>query len=137
MEEYEICASPWANSAEDEEYVELTYDYIEKIIENDQELGKMIILLVFFSPLTNIQNQEAGAELTEFQSKVRLVIYNHLMNKAGSTHLIVLDMLTKLGQVIHRLRKCGEIMKSSNIFPLGSDFKIDPFDLNAIEVYTF
>ena len=132
--EYEMFTSPWANTLEDEEYVKQTYDYLEELIEDDQEVSKMFTFLVFFSPHSDNLSQEASVELKQFQSKLTMVIYNYLMNKPGSDNLRVLDKLTKFVQIIHRLRKCGEILKSSKISPLGLDFELDPQDFNAIEL---
>ena len=134
IEEYEMFTSPWANTLEDEEYVKQTYDYLEELIEDDQEVSKMLTFLVFFSPLTDNLSQEASVVLKQFQSKLTMVIYNYLMSKPGSDNLRVLDKLTKFVQIIHRLRKCGKILKSRKISPLGLEFELDPLDLNAIEL---
>ena len=95
----------------------------------------MMTLLVLFSPLQVNLSPEESLELKQYQSKLTMVIYNHLMSKPDYDNMKALDRLSKLGQIIHRLRKCGEIMETKHLSPFGLDFQIDPQNLGSIELY--
>eukprot|EP00092_Neocalanus_flemingeri_P025314 GFUD01027449.1.p1 GENE.GFUD01027449.1~~GFUD01027449.1.p1 ORF type:complete len:347 (-),score=78.14 GFUD01027449.1:67-1065(-) len=134
LDNYEAYTSPWANTIEDEEYVQNTYDKLEELIDDDPEVAKLITFLVLFSPQqVNLSPEESG-ELKQYQSKLTMILYNHLLSKPGCDNMTALEKLSKLGSIIQRLRISGEILKTKNISSLGLDFPSDAQDLDSIEL---
>ena len=134
IESYDIMISPWATSKEDEEYFKETLDRFEELIDYDPIVAKLMTFLVIFSPQQEGISHEESVELKQYQSKLTMIIYNHLLSKPGFDNTKALDRLSKFGFIIQKLRKCAEIFKTRMISPCGLDFQCDPQDLNSIDM---
>ena len=134
---YDAYTSPWANSLADEEYVEQTYHLLKELIEDDQAISKMLIFFVIFSPTNVTLSTEENLELKQIQSKLTMIIYNHLLSKPSYDNVSALDRLSKFGHIIERLRKCGEIIITRSLLLPGLDSESDSTELKDIEVFPF
>ena len=81
IESFDICSSPYARRFEDEEFFDAISQKFSSLLEGDLELGKIILLLALVSPVGLELDSEDVALLKEFQQKISIMVYNHLMSK--------------------------------------------------------
>ena len=81
IEAYETFKSPWAPNIEHEEFVEDNFDILVDLVSGDEEVAKLLNLLALFSPVRISLSKEEIFCLKQFQSKISIMIYNHLLNK--------------------------------------------------------
>ena len=81
IESYDICSSPYAQRFEDEEFIDAISEKFSNLLKGDHELGKIIYLLALVSPVGLDLASEEVALLKEFQQKISIMVYNHLMSK--------------------------------------------------------
>ena len=78
-------------------------------------MSKMLIFFVIFSATNTTLREEENLELKQMQSKLTMIIYNHLLSKQSFDNVSALDRLSKFGHIIERLRRCGEIIITRNL----------------------
>ena len=78
---YDTCSSPYARRFEDEEFFDAISQKVSNLFEGDLELGKIVYLLALVSPVGLELDSEEVALLKEFQQKITIMVYNHLMSK--------------------------------------------------------
>jgi len=81
LESFDLCSSPYAQRFEDEEFIDAISGKFSNLLKGDLELGKIIILLALVSPVGLDLAPEEVALLKEFQQKISIMVYNHLMSK--------------------------------------------------------
>ena len=81
IESYDICSSPYAQRFEDEQFIDAISEKFSNLLKGDLELGKIIYLLALVSPVGLDLASEEVALLKEFQQKISIMLYNHLMSK--------------------------------------------------------
>ena len=74
-------SSPYAQRFEDEQFIEAISEKFSQLLQGDRELGKMIYLLALVSPVKLDLQPDIVAQLKEFQQKISIMIYNHLMSE--------------------------------------------------------
>ena len=131
LAEYTCMKSPWASSIEVEDFVENTYDVLSRLIKGDPELGKMLGLLALFSPVQVALENEQKCSLKQFQSKISMVIYNHILGKETVDNSSAFERITRLVNILKNLNKCGEIFHDGIIY-LDVEDEMD--DIENIEV---
>ena len=78
---FDTVKSPYAQCKSDEDFVDSTRQKLRDLLMSDQHLGKLIYLLALFSPVKlNIPEKE-NRLLLEYQQKISIMIYSHLMGR--------------------------------------------------------
>ena len=108
---------------------------LQELIEYDQAMSRMLIFFVIFSPTNTTLREEENLELKQIQSKLTMIIYNHLLSKPSYDNVSGLDRLSKFGHIIEKLRKCGEIIITRILLLPEMDNESDSTELNDIEVF--
>ena len=81
IQSYDICSSPYAQRFEDEQFIDDIRQKFSQLLTGDLEYGKLIYLLALVSPVKlDLEPQEVDL-LKQFQQKISIMIYNHLMSK--------------------------------------------------------
>merc|ERR1719483_422035 len=108
--------SPWASSIEDEDFVDNTYHVLSGLINSDPELGNMLRILSLFSPIGVALDEDQKCCLKQFQSKISIVIYNHILGQEIADNSSAFERVTRLVNIFGNLHKCGEIFCDGLIF---------------------
>jgi len=109
LESFDLCSSPYAQRFEDEEFIDAISGKFSNLLKGDLELGKIIILLALVSPVGLDLASEEVALLKEFQQKISIMVYNHLMSKEELDNFLVLQKMYQCVSLLEDLNKCGAI----------------------------
>jgi len=109
IESYDICSSPYAQRFEDEQFIDAISEKFSNLLKGDLELGKIIYLLALVSPVGLGLASEEVALLKEFQQKISIMLYNHLMSKEELDNILVLQTMYQFVSLLENLNRCGAI----------------------------
>jgi len=110
MERYDTYATPYLKNYEDEVFLSQWKENLNNIVGDDRLLCQLLHLLVLFSPV-NVSLEEGDKRLfKEYQQKISIMIYTHLMSREGTENLDVLLKMTTLTSMMTDFHKIGEIM---------------------------
>ena len=73
--------SPYTNSIEDEDFITTIKAQMAAIIDGDEDLCQLLNVLVLFSPLDVEMSQKEKDLWKNFQQKISMMIYTHLMQR--------------------------------------------------------
>ena len=85
---------------------------------------------VFSNIYIEISSEEI-AHLKQFQSKIGMMFYNHVLGKEGMDNVRALEWVGKIGRIIHYLHKCGQIFHEGIIHHVEED---QMEDIESIEI---
>ena len=136
IEAYETFKSPWAPNIEHEEFVEDNFDILVDLVSGDEEVAKLLNLLALFSPVRISLSKEEIFCLKQFQSKISIMIYNHLLNKEVFDNVAALESVSKLAKVVENMNRCGQIFQEGIIHHQEGDVleDIEKMDIGALDV---
>ena len=77
---FDMARSPYAKSKNDEDFVDSTRHELRALIMSDEHLGRLVYLLALFSPVLQIPDKE-NRLLLDYQQKISIMIYSHLMGR--------------------------------------------------------
>ena len=78
---FDTVKSPYAKCKSDEDFVDSTRQRLRDLLMSDQHLGKLIYLLALFSPVKLNMPEKENRLLLEYQQKISIMIYSHLMGR--------------------------------------------------------
>ena len=136
MKKYEIFTSPWARSRYDEDFFMQTTELLEELIEKDMKLGKIMTILVLFSLPDEKLEYHERSDLKQMQSKFTVLMYNHLLEKSSS-NMAAVERLSKLMQLISKLRTSGHILQNQSLQPLCIETVEDNVPIDSINLWPF
>ena len=134
MEAFEMMTSPWAPNIKDEDFVTDTFYRLRELVSGDLEIGKFLCLLSLFSPVNIDLSSEETACLKQFQSKISMMFYNHVLGKEGMDNASALEWVGKIGRIIENLHKCGEIFHEGVISNGDADIVENIDDIELVEL---
>ena len=117
QEDFEILTSPFTPNHDDEVFMMKTFTDFVGLIRADKELGRLLAMLVMFSPSGVEMAPEETETLKQHQSQITIIMYNHILNTEKSNNTEAVRRLSDLVGIIDALGKCGHILTSSIIIP--------------------
>ena len=78
---FEFGKSPYAKSKTDEDFVDSTRQKLRNLIMSDEHLGRLVYLLALFSPVKLQIPEKENRLLLDYQQKISIMIYSHLMGR--------------------------------------------------------
>ena len=78
---YDIAKSPYAKSKNDEDFVDSTRQKLKDLLMSDEHLGRLVYLLALFSPVKLQSREVENRLLLDYQQKISIMIYSHLMGR--------------------------------------------------------
>eukprot|EP00090_Calanus_glacialis_P015190 TRINITY_DN24045_c0_g1_i1.p1 TRINITY_DN24045_c0_g1~~TRINITY_DN24045_c0_g1_i1.p1 ORF type:complete len:419 (+),score=84.64 TRINITY_DN24045_c0_g1_i1:22-1257(+) len=134
MEAFEMMTSPWAPNIKDEDFVTDTFYRLRELVSGDLEIGKFLCLLSLFSPVNIDLSSEETACLKQFQSKISMMLYNHVLGQEGVDNASALEWVGKIGRIIEDLHKCGEILNEGVINNGDADIVENIDDIELVQL---
>jgi len=119
MEKYDTYAKHVV-SFSDEELLSHWKSNMNNLVGDDQHLCQLLHLLVLFSPVNVNLEERHKRLLKEYQQKISIMIYTHLMNRDGAENLEVLLKMTTLTSMIDDFHKLGKQMVT-RLLPQNED----------------
>merc|ERR1719397_998331 len=95
----------------------------------DQMLGRLLAMLVMFSPVEVELTRKEEATLKQFQSQVTIIMYNHILGTEENTGAV--SRLSHLVDIIRDIHRCGVILWE-NILQACPDS--DSLDIDVINI---
>ena len=134
LEAFEIMTSPWASNIEDEEFVAEIFNQLVKLVFGDREIMKFLTLLALFSPVNIQLTAEETFGLKQFQSKISMLAYNHVLGQESVENASALEWVGKIGRMVEDLHKVREIFTEGVIYHDEADNveNIDDIDIYQI-----
>ena len=86
-EDFEIMTAPVTPNLEDDNFLGSTYGQFFELMDGDKELGRILAMLVMFTPFDVALTNEESLILKEFQSQVSIIMFNHILSKEKETIL--------------------------------------------------
>ena len=82
------------------------YNNIEtlELVSGDVEIAKLLVLLALFSPVGIILGKEEASCLKQFQGKITIMIYSHLLDKETFDNVTALESVSKLEKVMENMK---------------------------------
>lgn len=138
MEAYDNVKSPWAPHIEYEQFVYNNIETLVELVSGDVEIAKLLVLLALFSPVGIILGKEEASCLKQFQGKITIMIYSHLLDKETFDNVTALESVSKLGKVLENMNRCGEIFHEGIIYYEDEDSlqDIETIDINELSNLT-
>lgn len=115
FEAYSCYQTPWAANFEDEVHVATTFKDLEKLVDCDPVIAKLMTYLVIFSPLKVKLTTEESSQLKTIQSQLTMMIYNYLLSRPDYDNMMAMARVSKLNKIVADLNKSGEILASKVI----------------------
>jgi len=109
IKSFDICSSPYAQRFEDEQFFDAISEKFSNLLKGDLELGRIILLLALVSPVGLDLASEEVVLLKEFQQKISIMVYNHLMSKEELDNILVLQKMYQFVSLMENLNRCGAI----------------------------
>jgi hypothetical protein len=134
MEAFEMMTSPWAPNIKDEDFVTDTFHRLRELVSGDLEIGKFLCLLSLFSPVNIDLSSEETSRLKQFQSKISMMLYNHVLGQEGMDNASALEWVGKIGRIIEDLHKCGEILHEGVINNGDADIVENIDDIELVQL---
>jgi len=133
LHSYDICSSPYAQRYEDEQFFDEICQKFSQLINGDLELSKILYLLALVSPVgLDLERQDVDL-LKEFQQKISIMIYNHLMSNSELDNFLVLQKMYQLVSLLEDLNRCGEIFKNG-LITNGDHHSAEIDDINITDL---
>ena len=109
-EDFEIMTAPVTPNLEDDNFLGSTYGQFFELMDGDKELGRILAMLVMFTPFDVALTNEESLILKEFQSQVSIIMFNHILSKEKETILSASKRFSDLVLIVKDLYRCGFIL---------------------------
>ena len=111
-EEFEIKTTAATQNQEDDDFLESTKGMLFKLMQGDQELGRIFALIVMFTPCDVELTNEESLIFKEFQSQVSMIMFSHIMSQEEETFVSAFKRCSDLASIVKDIFKCGLILKN-------------------------
>ena len=78
---FDMAKSPYAKSKSDEDFVDSTKQKLRDLVMADEHFGRLIYLLALFSPVKLEIPETENRLFLNYQQKISIMIYSHLMGR--------------------------------------------------------
>ena len=78
---FDMAKSPYAKSKIDEDFVDSTRQKLRDLLKSDEHLGRLVYLLALFSPVKLQIPEKENRLFLDYQQKISIMIYSHLMGR--------------------------------------------------------
>ena len=78
---FDMTKSPYAKRKSDEDFVASTSQKLGALLMSDEHLSRLVYLLALFSPVKLQIPEKENRLLLEYQQKISIMIYSHLMGR--------------------------------------------------------
>ena len=77
----DLTKSPYAKSQSDEDFVDITRQKLNELVQADEHFTKLIYLLALFSPVNIQLPEKENAQFKDYQQKISIMTYSYLMGR--------------------------------------------------------
>ena len=134
-DDFEIMTSPFTPNHEDEVFLGKTFTCLGGLIRGDTEVGRLLAMLVMFSSDGADLTQEESMMMKQYQSKITIILYNHILSDRNTDNMMAVARVSKLISIIPDISKCGDILFNDLISANASNDVEDSID--SINISTF
>jgi len=115
LEMFDMAKSPYAKSKNDEDFVDSTRQKLRDLLKSDEHLGRLVYLLALFSPVKLQIPEKENRLLLDYQQKISIMIYSHLMGRVGANNVASLNRMANVVSMMEDFKKVGKIFQSGLI----------------------
>jgi len=133
LEMFDTVKSPYAKCKSDEDFVDSTRQRLRDLVMSDHHFGKLIYLLALFSPVKLKIPEKENRLLLEYQQKISIMIYSHLMGRNGANNLTSASRMASVVSMMEDFNKVGTIFHSGLIVcPHDGAMDLDCIEIESL-----
>ena len=115
FDDYEVMTSPFTPNHDDEVLIMNTFTNFAQLIQDDKEVGRLLAMLVMFSPAGVDLDSQEELSLKKYQSQITIILYNHIINMEDNNNMSAIKRVSDLVAIIPDMYRCGEILSNNLI----------------------